>query len=141
MSFTITGGSVTLQTTNPFDFPIIDPEYFTEPFDIYAATQSIRAAQDFVSAPAWENYIIGPYGPTANLTTDAEIESFIANYGGSIFHPVGTAYASSANSGKGVVDNELRVKGAVGLRVVDASIFVSIYYISSCVIRLNFCLH
>lgn len=118
-----------MQTTNPFDFPLIDPEYFTNPYDLYAATQAIKAANEFVTAPAWDGYIIGPYGPSANTTTDEEIEDFIRNYGGTIFHPVGTAYAAPADSEVGVVDNELKVKGASGLRVVDASIFVSVTFI------------
>ena len=120
------GGSVKLQSTNPFDFPIIDPQYFAEPYDVYAGIQAIKAAQTFLSAPAWQDYIVGPYGPTANLTTDAAIQEYIETYGSTIFHPIGTAYAAPASSPKGVVDSHLKVKGATGLRVVDASIFVSL---------------
>ena len=119
------GGSVTLRSANPFDLPLIDPAYFTDPFDVYAMTQAIKAASKFVAAPAWADYIVAPFGSTANLTTDAEIESYIRNNGDTVQHPVGTAYASSVGSKNGVVDSQLRVKGALGLRVVDASVFVS----------------
>ena len=127
-----------MQSTDPFDFPLIDPAYFTDPYDIYAATQAVKSALEFVTAPAWKDYIVAPYGPTANLSTDADIEAFIRNFSTTLFHPVGSAYASSASSKEGVVDNQLRVKGATGLRVVDASIFVSFAWLYDTQFSLTF---
>ena len=42
-----------------------------------------------------------------------------------VFHPVGTAAMSSSSSKSGFVDENFLVKGADGLRIVDASVFVS----------------
>jgi len=42
-----------------------------------------------------------------------------------IWHPVGTARMSPQNATWGVVDSRLRVKKVKGVRVVDASVFVS----------------
>ena len=44
-----------------------------------------------------------------------------------MWHPIGTARMGPAEGPVGVVDPRLRVKGAVGLRVVDASVFVGVF--------------
>ncbi|KAJ7229324.1 GMC oxidoreductase-domain-containing protein, partial [Mycena haematopus] len=53
-------GSVTLQSNNPFDPPLIDLGLLTTDFDIFTARESIKRAYRFVQAPVWENYIIAP---------------------------------------------------------------------------------
>jgi choline dehydrogenase len=45
---------------------------------------------------------------------------------GTTFHPVGTAKMGPASDAEAVVDNECRVRGVAGLRVVDASIMPTI---------------
>jgi len=57
--------------------------------------------------------------------TDADIDDYIRRSASSVFHPVGTAAMSCSSSKYGVVDQNLFVKGADGLRIVDASVFVS----------------
>jgi hypothetical protein len=42
------------------------------------------------------------------------------------WHPVSTAKMSPKGASYGVVDPDLKVKGMKGLRIVDASVFVSI---------------
>ena len=59
------------------------------------------------------------------MTTDADIDDYIRGIASSVYHPVGTAAMSSSSSKSGVVDENLLVKGADGLRIVDASVFVS----------------
>lgn len=51
--------------------------------------------------------------------SDAELADIVRDRVETLYHPVGTC---SMGAG-GVVDSELRVKGAQGLRVCDASIF------------------
>lgn len=81
---------------------------------------SVKAVQRFMAANAWSNYIVSPYG----ATTDAAIESYVRGNSGTVYHPVGTASMSPKSANWGVVDPDLKVKGADGLRIVDASIFV-----------------
>ncbi|PPQ66925.1 hypothetical protein CVT26_010014 [Gymnopilus dilepis] len=116
-------GSVKIRSTNPFDKPIIDPQYLTTPFDVFALRESVKAAKTFASAKAWSDYIIGPFGELANTSTDDEIDAFVRDTTTTIFHPTGTAAMSSSNSKTGVVNSDLTVKGAAGLRIVDASVF------------------
>ena len=52
--------------------------------------------------------------------TDASIAEFVREYAETIYHPVGTC--KMGNDKMSVVDDQLRVKGLKGLRVVDASV-------------------
>ena len=78
-----------------------------------------------VAAPAWADYVVSPFGPLS-ATSDNDIDDYIRGISSGGLHAVGTAAMSSSNSPHGVVDQNLLVKGADGLRIVDASVFVSI---------------
>lgn len=54
--------------------------------------------------------------------TTAEIEDFVRRRLNTLFHPTSTARMAKREDG-GVVDEELKVYGVQGLRVVDASVF------------------
>jgi choline dehydrogenase-like flavoprotein len=55
-----------------------------------------------------------------------------------VWHPVGSAAMTAKNAGFGVVNPDLTVKGVKGLRVIDASVFVSIQIPSSHQILIGF---
>ncbi|TFK26033.1 pyranose dehydrogenase [Coprinopsis marcescibilis] len=116
-------GSVKLASSNPFDHPLIDLNLFGHPFDMEAMKEGVRLLKRFYSGPAWEGYVTGFVGPDPDILTAAEFEKRIKDTAITFFHPVGTASMSSKGSKRGVVDSELRVKGASGLRVIDSSVF------------------
>ncbi|KZV99173.1 alcohol oxidase [Exidia glandulosa HHB12029] len=112
-------GFVTINSSDPFAAPLIDPRLLSEDIDLYIVRQGLRAGMRFIAAKAWEGYFIRPL---QNLTTDEEFDQFIREHAVSFFHPVATAAMSPANASWGVVDPSLLVKGVSGLRVVDASV-------------------
>ncbi|KAJ7282855.1 alcohol oxidase [Mycena rebaudengoi] len=115
------GGSVTLNSSNPFDPPLINPNLLGSELDLLIFREGVRSAQRFVEGPVWKNYIISPF--TINSTaSDAELDDFIRGHAGSLFHPVGTASMSRKGAKRGVVDPDLTVKGLSRLRIVDASV-------------------
>ncbi|KAH9063572.1 aryl-alcohol-oxidase from pleurotus Eryingii, partial [Lactarius vividus] len=115
-------GSITLASANAFDAPSIDPALLNSDFDIFAIREAVKAALRFVAAPAWRDYVIGPFGALAEAKTDAEIEAYARSHGANVFHPSSTALMSRKGSAHGVVNPDLRVKKTVGLRIVDASV-------------------
>lgn len=119
----ITEGSVSINTSDPFAAPLIDPGFLTNDIDIAVVRESVRAARRFMSAPAWDGYLLQEL---TTASTDDELNEFIRQTAGSFFHPVSTASMSPVGAGWGVVDPDLKVKGVVGLRVVDASVAVSV---------------
>lgn len=122
------GGSVTISSNNPLDAPIIDPAFLTTQFDIQALRQAVRNSFAFFSAPAWSGFRGDPVPPfNPDVSSDDSIDEFLQQTSQTSFHPVGTAAMSATNAPFGVVNPDLRVKGVVGLRVVDASIMVRLF--------------
>lgn len=115
---------MTLNSSNPFDPPLIDPNLLGSDFDMFTMREAVKTAQRFLTAPAWNDYILQPFGGLANITSDADLDEYIRNNTATIFHPVGTAAFSPRNAQYGVVDPDLLLKGAVGVRVVDVSVLV-----------------
>ncbi|KAK0224287.1 alcohol oxidase [Armillaria fumosa] len=107
-------GNITINSTNPLDPPLINPNYFSHPQDIAIMQYAVESAKNFVAAPAWDGYILGG---TANIT-----ENVLRDGVGTVFHPVGTASMSPADASWGVVNPDLKLKGAKGVRIVDASV-------------------
>lgn len=64
--------------------------------------------------------------PFTDESTNEEVEAAIRGVVASNVHPVGTAAMSRKGAEWGVVDPDLKVKGVEGLRVVDASVMVSL---------------
>ncbi|KAF8153510.1 aryl-alcohol oxidase [Mycena galopus ATCC 62051] len=114
-------GSITIDSNNPFDPPLIDVGMLTTDFDMFTARESIKRAYRFVQAPTWKDYIISPNVDLLNMSTDA-LEEHIRNNAGFSSHLVSTAAMSAADASYGVVNPDLLVKGASGLSIIDASI-------------------
>jgi len=117
----VSRGTITLNSSNPHDPPLIDPGLLTSDFDIYAARAAVQRALRVVTAPVFKDYIIAPLVDVAGMTQD-ELDQFIRNSTGSTSHLVGSAAMSARDAAYGVVDPDLRVKGTEGLRVIDASV-------------------
>jgi choline dehydrogenase len=60
------------------------------------------------------------------LQSDDELIHSAGDIGTTIFHPVGTCKMGSENDSMAVLDGDLRVRGIIGLRVVDASVMPNI---------------
>ena len=114
-----------IKSNNPFDDPLIDLGLLSHPFDMAAIKEGIRIARRFYSSAAWDGYITGFRGPDPDQLSNEDFEKIVRDGAFTFLHPVGTASMSSKNSKRGVVDHELKLKGATGIRIVDASVFVS----------------
>ncbi|KAG6865276.1 hypothetical protein C0991_003736, partial [Blastosporella zonata] len=84
--------------------------------------EAVKSARKFLDAPAWEGYVLRPFGMLANATTDVLLDSYIRSSTGTSAHCTGTNAMSANNSSRGVVDPDFRIKGLSGIRVVDASV-------------------
>ncbi|GJE97014.1 aryl-alcohol oxidase-like protein [Phanerochaete sordida] len=115
-------GSVTLQSSDPFTFPRIDPAFLTTDFDAFGMLSAIRAARRYISTEPWSGFVVAPYGDVSTAMTDDEIVAAVRKNIVTIWHPTRTARMAPTDADWGVVDPHLRVKGVQGLRVVDASV-------------------
>ncbi|KAG6853037.1 hypothetical protein C0991_007330 [Blastosporella zonata] len=119
-------GSIKLRSNNPFDAPLIDPGLLSTDFDKLAMREAIKSTMKFASAPVWSNYIVSAASGLTSTETDDQLNAYIAANAGTLFHPVGTASMSKQGAANGVVDPDLKLKKVHGVRVVDASVLVSI---------------
>lgn len=128
-----TGGNITLSSRSPFDHPIISPKLLDTDFDIFTIREAVKSVHRFMSAPVWDGYVLGEYGDFSHARTDAEIEEYARSHSGTINHVSCTVpMGKTTTSGEGAMESgvlnaaDLSVKGTVGLRVVDASVFASV---------------
>ena len=119
------GGSVTLNSSNPFDYPIIDFGFLSNPVDVAILREGIRSARSLYSAPAFKNSVFGTVVPTEDVQLDGDLDDFLHSVASPFLHGVGPASMSGRDAGWGVVNPDFRVKGTTGLRIVDASVLVS----------------
>ena len=117
-------GYVRITGPDPFAPPAIQPNYLSTHADRLIAAESIRLTRRIVAQPALEKYKPEEFMPKDNPETDDELAKAAGEVGTTIFHPVGTCKMGSDD--KAVVDDQLRVRGLGGIRVVDASIMPTI---------------
>ncbi|KAF7351662.1 Choline dehydrogenase, mitochondrial [Mycena sanguinolenta] len=115
-------GNITLNTTNIFDPPIINPNMLATDFDVQAMVTAINATRKVVTAKAWDGYIIREFGDFAAATDEASLVDYVHTKATTIYHPIGGAVMSPKGASYGVVDPDGVVKGLSGLRIIDGSI-------------------
>ena len=113
-------GTVKLASRNPFDAPLIDPNYLASEVDRRTMRDSVRVVRDICSQDALKLHRGPEMAPGAEVRTDAEIDAWIRGNAETIYHPVGTVRMGADD--KAPVDEQLRVRGLDGLRVIDASV-------------------
>jgi choline dehydrogenase len=120
----VSRGRLAIRSADPLAAPLIEPRYLSEPRDRQVAVAGVRMLRDIYRQPAfrdvWEEEVL----PGAHAQSDAEILQFVAQHGGTVFHPVGTCRMGTDEGA--VVDPRLRVRGIEGLRVIDASVMPKI---------------
>ncbi|WP_052368302.1 GMC family oxidoreductase [Algiphilus aromaticivorans] len=116
-------GRVGLHSANPMAAPRIDPAFLSEDEDLERLVKGFRRMQEILNAPAMARHR-GRDIYTAHVRTDEQIRSAIRQRADTVYHPVGTC--RMGRDSDAVVDEQLRVHGVAGLRVVDASIMPTV---------------
>jgi choline dehydrogenase len=119
-------GHVRIRSADPATPPRIAPDYLSTEDDRHIAAQSLRVTRRIVAQPALARFRPKEIKPGVQFESDADLATLAGDIGTTIFHPVGTAKMGPANDAMAVVDARLRVHGAKGLRVVDASVMPTI---------------
>jgi choline dehydrogenase len=110
-------GAVRLRSADPLAKPEIDPGYLSDPAgnDLRVLAAGLELARRIVSMPALTKLAGDEITPGS-----ASLQAHIRDTAHGLYHPVGTCRMGSDELA--VVDQQLRVRGLDGLRVVDASI-------------------
>ncbi|XP_011868410.1 PREDICTED: glucose dehydrogenase [FAD, quinone] isoform X3 [Vollenhovia emeryi] len=124
-------GSVTLGSSNIRDPPKINPAYLQHPDDVTCTHRAINLALEIL-----DTRLFREYGAQVHVPDFEECRHLRQNYrdidysecvmriaGLTSHHPCGTCRTGADDDA--VVDEELRVKGVIGLRIMDASVVPS----------------
>ncbi|XP_061392396.1 glucose dehydrogenase [FAD, quinone] [Musca vetustissima] len=125
-------GRISLRSTNPFQWPIMEPNFMQDPDDITAMIEGIEIILQIGQTKSMKHI-----GTQINTKKFPGCENYpfasrdywkccLRLYGSSLQHQSGTCKMGPHNDPDAVVDPELRVHGIDNLRVVDASIMPTI---------------
>lgn len=129
-------GFVKLRSSNPYEHPIIDPRYLSEPSDVRTLVAGMRLAIAVGLSSAFverfNSTLVDRKLPGCEhneFLSDLYLECVARLLTFTIYHPVGTCKMSSDDKNSaadGVVNANLQVFGVRNLRVVDASVMPNI---------------
>ena len=115
-------GHVRIASADPLAAPLIQPNYLTHEEDRRVLLAAVRTARRILATPELAPYYESEVLPGAGQVSDDELLDFARRYGSSCYHYAGTCRMGPDSDPTAVVDQELKVRGLEGLRVVDASI-------------------
>lgn len=113
-------GRIHVKSKDPRQHPSILFNYMSTEQDWEEFRAAIRITREIFSQPALAPYCGKEISPSLQYQTDAELDSFVRQHAETAFHP--SCSNKMGSDDMAVVDNEGRVHGMEGLRVVDASI-------------------
>lgn len=113
-------GRIRLASADPNDHPVIAANYLDDPDDLDILRKGVRLARNILLQPAFDALRGEEIWPGTAIADDRLLDAAIRQNAETIYHPVGSC--RMGNDAKAVVDDELRIHGMEGLRVVDASI-------------------
>ncbi|RXG86825.1 GMC family oxidoreductase [Bradyrhizobium zhanjiangense] len=115
-------GYVRIRSNDPFAPPIIQTNYLDAELDRRVIVGGMKLARRLLKSAPLSPYYAYEDFPGPNVNTDDEFLHAATQRGTTTFHPGCTCRMGPAESTWAVVDDQLRVHGLEGLRVIDASV-------------------
>jgi choline dehydrogenase len=125
-------GYVQARSTDPFEDPIIQPNYLAHHEDQQVAVAGIKLVRRLLNAPELRTYYDTEVSPGSTVVDDADLLAFARENGSTAYHLMGACRMGPRDDAATVVDDELRVIGLENLRVVDASIMPTMPSANTC---------
>jgi choline dehydrogenase len=117
-------GYVEAKSSDPHRAPAINPRYLSHDTDRRAAVGGLRAVRKLFAAPALAPYLVGEILPGKDVQSDDELLHYLRQTGSTVFHA--TCTCKMGRDPMAVVDDQLKVHGIEGLRVIDASVMPAV---------------
>ena len=118
-------GHVHARSTDVFVDPVIQPNYLSDVLDRRVTLAGVRLIRRLLQTPELAPFVDCEVLPGPDVQSDDALLDFAYANGSTTYHLIGTAKMGPVTDPMAVVDDELRVHGLQGLRVVDASIMPS----------------
>ena len=117
-------GYVEAKSNRPGDAPAINPRYLSEESDRRAVIGGLRFARRLFATPPLQQFVRDETLPGLQVQSDDELLDYARQYGGTCYHASCTCMMGQHPMA--VVDDELRVHGLDGLRVIDTSVMPAV---------------
>ena len=117
-------GSVTLNSSNPYDHPKIQFNYLQHEDDLKQTIECIHIARKILGQTSMSPYAGDEVGPGEHANSNNLIEKYIRSNAETAYHPSCTL--KMGNDNMAVVDDKLKIHGLSNIRVVDASVMPEI---------------
>jgi len=114
-------GTVRLQSADRAAAPLIDPNYWSDPYDLEMSLKGLEIGREIMAQAALKPFIRREVLPGAATMTDRKgLFDYACRMAKTDHHPVGTC--RMGHDDMAVVGTDLKVHGLDGLRVCDSSI-------------------
>ena len=116
-------GSVTLQSTDPKEPALYDPNFFSHPYDRRVAIEAVREVMKVSRHPAFQRDTVRVlHAPKSDSDEDILNHWKKSSSSSSSWHMTGTCKMGKEGEEDACVDNNFKVNGIKNLRVVDMSV-------------------
>jgi choline dehydrogenase len=113
-------GSVRIRSADPAAPPAIRYNYLATENDRRVMVEGLKLIRRICATPPMRDYVTDEFMPGEKVVTDDDWLAYCREMGETVFHPTSTCSMGV------VVDDQLRVKGVQGLRVIDASVMPAV---------------
>ncbi|KAF3384270.1 Alcohol dehydrogenase [acceptor] [Penicillium rolfsii] len=114
-------GRIYINSSNPMDYPVIDPNYLYNPVDYKILREGLKLARQLGETAPISTTLTNETSPGSSVQTDDQWLQWIRESAGTEYHPSSSCAMLPRDQG-GVVDANLRVYGLANVRVADASV-------------------
>ena len=117
-------GHITLNSSNPYDYPKIQFNYLEHEDDLKQTIECIHVARKILGQNSLKPFAGKEIGPGEHAKTNDLLEEYIRSKAETAYHPSCTLKMGTDKMS--VVDERLKVSGLQNIRVVDASVMPEI---------------
>jgi choline dehydrogenase-like flavoprotein len=115
----VSEGEVRLRSADPHDKPLIRLGWLSDPSEMQAMVEAVRLCREIAETGPLGKAAVLNIDPGPGVRSDEQIEAWIRAEAQHEYHAACTCRMGAEDDA--VLDEELRVRGVDGLRVVDAS--------------------
>jgi choline dehydrogenase len=114
-------GSIKIASSNPMEYPLIDPSYLKHPADVQILREGLKLTRKIGQSQPLSSSLNKEVFPGGDVQSDDDWDKWLRGQVFTEFHPSSTCSMLPFEQG-GVVDANLLVYGLANVRVADASV-------------------
>ena len=119
-------GEVIIQSPNPMDLPLINPNFLSHKEDIQILLEAVKLARTVIKTKPLSDIILKEFLPGDSIYSDEDLINYCKKMVKTNWHPVGTCKMGKDSDQMAVLNTKLEVRGIKNLKVFDVSMMPNI---------------